>query len=86
MYLRSPLFQAQLRAIVVGTTIPNVSLPDLRKLPVAVPTPPEQKGLRAAFEMQIEGRRQIHELQKRQLDLELDVWSELGLAAEGDAT
>jgi hypothetical protein len=35
MYLRSPLFQAQLRAIVVGTTIPNVSLPDLRKLPVA---------------------------------------------------
>lgn len=86
MYLRSPLFQAQLRAIVVGTTIPNVSLPDLRKLPVAVPTREEQHELRIAFEMQTESQERIRELQKHQIDLELDVWNQIGLAGAGAAT
>jgi hypothetical protein len=86
MYLRSPLFQAQLRAIVVGTTIPNVSLPDLRKLPVAVPTREEQHELRVAFEMQTESQERIRELQKHQIDLDLDLWSQLGLAGAGVAT
>jgi hypothetical protein len=86
MYLRSPMFQAQLRAIVVGTTIPNLSLPELRDLPVAVPTSEEQHALRVAFEAQAARQEQIRELQQAQANLELEVWSGLGLAAVEAAT
>jgi hypothetical protein len=84
MYLRSPLFQDQLRAITAGTTIPNVSLLDLRKLPIAIATLQEQHELRAAFEMQYELQLQISELQVRQTTAARDVWRALDLADSGD--
>lgn len=84
MYLRSPLFQNQLRAITAGTTIPNVSLLDLRKLPIVIATVQEQHELRSAFEIQNELQLQISELQVRQTTAARDVWRALDLADSGD--
>jgi restriction endonuclease S subunit len=85
MYLRSPLFQAQLRAITVGTTIPNISPADLRRLPIAVPTVEEQHELRQAFETQLQLQHQIQHLQREQAVIEHSVLSELDLAELGEA-
>jgi hypothetical protein len=84
MYLRSPLFQDQLRAITAGTTIPNVSLPDLRNLPIVIARPQEQHELHAAFEVQNQLQLQISELQARQTTAALDAWRALGIADSED--
>jgi hypothetical protein len=86
MYLRSPLFQAQLRAITVGTTIPNISPADLRKLPIVVPTLEEQQQLRAAFETQVRLQYQIHLLEQEQALTEYSILTTLGLAEPAEAS
>jgi hypothetical protein len=52
MYLRSPYFQAHLHSLVVGSTIPNVAITDLRRSAVRVPTSSEQNILRKTWESQ----------------------------------
>lgn len=84
MYLSSPLFQDQLRAITAGTTIPNVSLLDLRNLPIVIATPQEQQELRAAFEIQNQLQLQISELQARQTTAARDAWRALDIADSED--
>ena len=84
MYMRSPLFQGQLRTITTGTTIPNVSLLDLRKLPIVIGALQEQHELRSAFEIQNNLQLQILELQLRQTTVARDAWRALDLADSGD--
>jgi hypothetical protein len=67
-----------------GTTMPNVSLLDLRKLPIVIATVQEQHELRSAFEMRNELQLQISELQVRQTTAARDVWRALDLADSGD--
>jgi restriction endonuclease S subunit len=80
MYLRSPLFQSLLGALVVGTTIPNVSLFDLRKLAIVVPTRDEQVHMRLAFDGQVSIQQQIDELKQQQAAMSHELWTALGLA------
>jgi hypothetical protein len=75
MYLRSPLFQALLGSVVTGTTIPNVTLSDLRKIPVIVLTAQEQKWLRAAFESQMQIQRHLDELKIQQESKGTAAWT-----------
>lgn len=79
MYLRSPLFQSLLRSVVVGTTIPNVSLFDLRKLSVVVPRLDEQKALRRAFQEQGRLQLEVQRLQQQQANEAKDAWKALDL-------
>lgn len=81
MYLRSPYFQALLRSLRVGSTIPNISLTDLRRLPVAVPTPDQQVALRKAFEAQHELQGSIDTLVRRQQQAENSAWATARLTA-----
>ena len=82
MYLRSPYFQAQLRSLVVGTTIPNVALPPLRSLPVRVPTLAEQSELRRTFETQRDLQRQIDALKSQQDLTDTSAWTATRLTVE----
>lgn len=79
MCLRSPLFQSLLRSVVVGTTIPNVSLFDLRKLPVIVGNSDEQRRLRQVFEEQAKLQLQIGQLQDQQAAMAQETWTALDL-------
>jgi type I restriction enzyme M protein len=79
MYLRSPLFQSQLKSAVTGTTIPNVSLADLGQLCVIVPTTEEQSQLRRAFDSQIELQIQLQQIRDRQNAISHETWQTLGL-------
>ena len=84
MYLRSPLFQALLRSVVTGTTIPNVTLGDLRQIPVIIPTPQEQNRLRTAFESQMEIQRQLDELKIQQGHQGTSAWIDTRLTVEAN--
>jgi hypothetical protein len=86
MYLRSPLFQSLLRAVVVGSTIPNVSLFDLRKLPVVIPSHDEQRRLRQVFDAQVQLQQQLRDLQQQQATLARDVYTAFGLAETEKST
>ncbi|GFE81514.1 hypothetical protein GCM10011487_35140 [Steroidobacter agaridevorans] len=82
MYLRSPLFQSLLQAVVTGTTIPNISLADLGQLPVIIPTREQQQHLHTLFEHQARLQDQINELRQSQNDAAVETWNGLGLSPE----
>lgn len=75
MYLRSPLFQALLGSIVTGTTIPNVTLSDLREIPMIALTTQEQMSLRRAFESQMQIQRHLDELKLQQENAGNAAWA-----------
>lgn len=75
MYLRSPLFQALLGSIVTGTTIPNVTLSDLREIPMIALTTQEQMSLRRAFESQMQIQRHLDELKLQQESAGTAAWA-----------
>jgi type I restriction enzyme M protein len=81
MHLRSPLFQSLLQSVVTGTTIPNVTLGDLRALPIVIPTVEEQRQLREVFETQSQLQSQIHLLQIQQHAAAAKAWDVLELSA-----
>jgi type I restriction enzyme M protein len=82
MYLHSPLFQALLQSVVTGTTIPNVTLGDLRQTPVIIPTAEEQMRLRTAFESQVEIQRHLDELKIQQEREGTSAWIATRLTVE----
>lgn len=81
MYLRSPYFQALVRSLRGGSTIPNISLTDLRRLLLAVPTADEQMALRNAFEAQQELQRSIEALARQQQLAAESAWTVARLTA-----
>lgn len=85
MVLRSPLFQTLLRAVTTGTTIPNVTLGDLRQLQLIVPTDPEQKCLKRVFESQLTIQRQLEALRAQQDRADAEAWAAIGLAIPAEA-
>jgi len=81
MVLRSPLFQSLLKSIITGTTIPNVTLNDLRSLPIVIPTIKEQQLLCKLFETQRELQSQIALLRLQQVTATNNAWKRLDLNA-----
>ena len=80
IYLRSPSVQAALAALATGGTIPNISLGDLRALPVWVPTHAEQGKFVELFDQQTKMQQQIEELTHQQHSLADSAWRAAGLA------
>lgn len=80
MFLRSPYFQHLLQSLVVGTTIPNVSLTALRRLMVRIPTAQEQNELVRIFESQRQLQQQVTALSEQQREMERNAWKSTGLA------
>ncbi|NGX16140.1 N-6 DNA methylase [Wenzhouxiangella sp. XN24] len=80
MYLRSPAVQKILEALSTGGTIPNISLADLRAIPVWVPSMEEQERLVEAFDRQADIEHRIAELAAEQREITNRLWRELGLS------
>jgi hypothetical protein len=74
MYLRSPMVQQAIASYAVGGTIPNISLSDLRSLPVWVATPEEQQPFIEAFERQAALAREIAERSVQQQQIANQAW------------
>lgn len=81
MLLRSPLLQNLLKSVITGTTIPNVTLSDLRSLPIVIPTVEEQHLLCKLFETQHELERQIALMRLQQITAANNAWMTLDLDA-----
>jgi hypothetical protein len=79
MYLRAPLVQQAIASFAVGGTIPNISLTDLRGLPVWVATPQEQKPFIEAFERQAALEAEVVARRALQANLAESVWREFRL-------
>ena len=74
MYLRSPALQQRLATSAVAAVIPNISLQELRALPVWVPAVAEQAPFVAAFEAQAEKGAQLSALLAEQKQIAQSVW------------
>jgi type I restriction enzyme M protein len=81
MLLRSPLFQKLLKSVITGTTIPNVTLSDLRSLPIVIPTVEEHQLLCKLFETQCELQGQIALMRLQQVTAASNAWKTLDLDA-----
>ena len=82
MYLRSPLVQKAIASFAVGGTIPNISLSDLKSLPVWLATAEEQRPFIEAFERQAALAREIAERSTQQQQIAKQVWEKSRLALE----
>ena len=82
MYLRSPIVQKVLTSLAVGGTIQNISLTDLKALPVWVASREEQKPFVDAFETQARLAGEIMERHAQQLKIDVDTWDRAGMLGE----
>lgn len=80
MYLRSPAVQHAIKGLATGGTIQNISLEDLRALPVWVPDDETQARIVTVFDMQAEVQTQIDSLKARQSEAADSLWREMGLS------
>ena len=83
-YLRSPAVQQALGALATGGTIANISLNDLRALPVWVPSIEEQERMVKVFDQQAEIERRIAEMAGEQKQIANKLWRDLGLSVSRD--
>jgi type I restriction enzyme M protein len=79
MYLRSPAVGRLLESLAVGVTIPNVSLPDMKALPISVPNSDQQRSLVEAFDKLADLQNRLTTLQTKQRSLDADIWKAAGL-------
>jgi type I restriction enzyme M protein len=84
MYLRSPYFQAHLRSLIVGSTIPNVAITDLRRSAVRVPTISEQQVLRKAWDAQRALQFQLNTIVEQQQAAQSTAWAAAQLLVSED--
>jgi len=82
MYLRSPAVQHMLTKLAVGVTVQNISLGELRSLPVWVPPLEEQMKLIRAFERHMELERQSAAIATEQEAVAHALWQDTGLDLE----
>jgi type I restriction enzyme M protein len=73
-YLASPLGQGLLQSLSTGTTVPMVSMGDMKRLRIMVPTVKEQRGIEAQYEKLRKLRDQIRKLEALTEDLNGAVW------------
>jgi hypothetical protein len=86
MYLRSPAVQSQLFSLAYGETVSNMSLTELRSLPVRVPDEDAQRALIEAFDRQIEVLRDIYDLNEKNQGIAEELWNRLGLKVNWERT
>jgi type I restriction enzyme M protein len=82
MYLRSPLVQKAIASFAVGGTIPNISLSDLKSLPVWLATGEEQQPFIEAFERQAALAKEISERSAEQQQIADQAWVNARLAVK----
>lgn len=74
MYLRAPLVQEVIASFAVGGTIPNISLSDLKSLPVWLASAEEQQPFIEAFERQAALAHEIAERSAEQQQIADQAW------------
>jgi type I restriction enzyme M protein len=73
-YLASPLGQGLLQSLSTGTTVPMVSMGDMKRLRIMVPTVKEQREIEAQYEKLRKLRDQIRKLEALTEELNGAVW------------
>jgi len=73
-FLSSDVGQAALRSLGVGTTIPGLQINDIRRLPVLVPKPSEQKSIAAAMRSVFGTHDRIQEIRAEAKARLLELW------------
>ncbi|HEX5958364.1 MAG TPA: N-6 DNA methylase [Hyphomicrobiaceae bacterium] len=73
-YLASPLGQGLLQSLSTGATVPMVSMGDMKKLRIMVPTAKEQREIESQYEKLRKLRDQIRKLEALTEELNAAVW------------
>lgn len=73
-YLSSPLGQGLLQSLATGMTVPMVSMGDVKKLRIMIPSPAEQRELERQYEKVRKLHAQIQELEKLAAELNSAGW------------
>jgi hypothetical protein len=80
MYLRAPRVQARLHSLAVGSSVLSVSIPDLRRFEIEVPTADAQAALVGAWREQEIAQESIDRLVDAQGVVARRTWEALSLA------
>ena len=74
-YLKSDIGQTQITQLIKGATIPNISLKELKKIPVIVPSLEEQEQAIACIDKSRETQQAIEQLLSEQSARQSKLWS-----------
>ena len=74
-YLKSDIGQTQISGLIKGATIPNISLKELKQIPVIVPSLEEQEQAIACIDKSRETQKAIQELLLEQDARQKELWS-----------
>ena len=74
-YLKSDIGQTQISRLIKGATIPNISLKELKQIPVIVPSLEEQEQAIACIDNSRETQRAIEQLLSEQYARQSELWS-----------
>ncbi|WP_201533939.1 N-6 DNA methylase [Psychrobacter ciconiae] len=74
-YLKSDIGQTQISRLIKGATIPNISLKELKQIPVIVPSLEEQEQAIACIDKSRETQKAIKQLLSEQYARQSELWS-----------
>ena len=74
-YLKSDIGQTQISSLIKGATIPNISLKELKQIPVIVPSLEEQEQAIACVDKSRETQQAIEQLLSEQYARQSELWS-----------
>ena len=74
-YLKSDIGQTQIMQLIKGATIPNISLKELKKIPVIVPSLEEQEQAIACIDKSRETQKAIKQLLSEQSARQSELWN-----------
>lgn len=74
-YLKSDIGQTQISGLIKGATIPNISLKELKQIPVIVPSLEEQEQAIACIDKSRETQKAIEQLLSEQYTRQGELWS-----------
>ena len=73
-YLSSPLGKGLLQSLATGTTVPMVSMGDIKKIKIMIPSAAEQREIERQYEKIIKLRSQISQLEMIVYELNSEMW------------
>ncbi|ABE76143.1 N-6 DNA methylase [Psychrobacter cryohalolentis] len=74
-YLKSDIGQTQISGLIKGATIPNISLKELKQIPVIVPSLEEREQAIACIDKSRETQKAIQKLLSEQYAIQSELWS-----------
>ena len=74
-YLKSDIGQTLISSLIKGATIPNISLKELKQIPVIVPSLEEQEQAIACIDKSRETQQTIQKLLSEQYERQSELWN-----------